>query len=972
MSGAITPRAWADRRAFIEVAFPAQKLSVEAQAERKANAGQTLTALGSYWKGRKPLVLARACVLGSLLPATENPEADLEVFELLMAMDDEAFVHRMKSVSKQDVETWGGPLREQLLFEDGSWRKLTKNDKLQLLGRVLTRMPYADRLQRRSFRPEELPDSAYQSIWDRVNTHLGTSARSHSELVEQLGILRFGHRPKVADTFCGGGSIPFEAARLGCDVHASDLNPIACMLTWGSCHVVGADEKTKMAIRKSQLEVAAAVEKEIRHLQIENDSEGNRAKAFLYCLETTCPETGWCVPLAPSWVISQSQRVVASLRPNYTTKSFELDVSCGVTDAEMRAAAVGTVQAGELVFELDGVEHRTPISTIRGDRRLGDDTVNNIRLWEKTDFRPSRDDIFRERLYCIHWASRDGKRKTFFRGVTSEDSMREARVCDILRSHFEDWQRLGLIPDLKIQAGDKTCEPVRTRGWQYWHQLFTPRDLLVLGLWKKHSRIPSDYLYLALLLDLSGKLCQWLTAKPGKSGGARDLPNHVFYNQALNSFYNFGIRSAYFHNKTVKNKKIRSAAIHRARAFVVRTESATEVSTVNDLYITDPPYADAIRYEEITEFFIAWLRKNPPAPFKDWVWDSRRALAIKGKGEDFRREMVRAYGAMAEHMPDNGLQIIMFTHQDTGVWGDMASILWGAGLRVTAAWYIATETTSELKKGGYVQGTVLLIARKRLGSDSAYKDELVLEIREEVQRQIETMVGLNQTTRGHGRVENLFEDVDLQMAGYAAGLCVLTGYAHIDGLDMTREALRPRTDGEPRVEAELIDLAVQIANEYLIPEGLDAKVWERLTGSERFYLRMLDIEAAGGKKLDSYQNFAKAFRVSDWKPLMASMKANAARLKTAWEFKRAEASGTEFGVSLLRAVLYALFELQAEVEVDEVHHHLRDNVQAYYNRRVDVVAVAEFLSLKRERPNPEEASAARVLGGLVRNERLGG
>ena len=56
---------------------------------------------------------------------------------------------------------------------------------------------------------------------------------------------RFGHRPKVADTFCGGGSIPFEAARIGCDVYASDLNPIACMLTWGAFNIIGADERTR-------------------------------------------------------------------------------------------------------------------------------------------------------------------------------------------------------------------------------------------------------------------------------------------------------------------------------------------------------------------------------------------------------------------------------------------------------------------------------------------------------------------------------------------------------------------------------------------------------------------------------------------------------------------------------------------------------------------------------------------------------
>ena len=47
------------------------------------------------------------------------------------------------------------------------------------------------------------------------------------ELVEQLGIMRYGRRPRFADTFSSSGQIPFEAARLGCDVDDSDLNPFA-------------------------------------------------------------------------------------------------------------------------------------------------------------------------------------------------------------------------------------------------------------------------------------------------------------------------------------------------------------------------------------------------------------------------------------------------------------------------------------------------------------------------------------------------------------------------------------------------------------------------------------------------------------------------------------------------------------------------------------------------------------------------
>src|ERR1700730_15901633 len=88
-----------DAPVLIESVFPAQKVSFEAQKERKANLGQTLTGLGSYWKGRKPLILVRAIVLGSLLPATEDAEADLEIFEKLLAFDDESLSRRALAAS---------------------------------------------------------------------------------------------------------------------------------------------------------------------------------------------------------------------------------------------------------------------------------------------------------------------------------------------------------------------------------------------------------------------------------------------------------------------------------------------------------------------------------------------------------------------------------------------------------------------------------------------------------------------------------------------------------------------------------------------------------------------------------------------------------------------------------------------------------------------------------------------------------
>lgn len=83
---ALQPFEWKDKPALIEHLFPVQKISAESFKEQSAVQSKTLVALGSYWKGRKPLVLNKACILGSLLPVTEDRLKDLEIFELLMGM----------------------------------------------------------------------------------------------------------------------------------------------------------------------------------------------------------------------------------------------------------------------------------------------------------------------------------------------------------------------------------------------------------------------------------------------------------------------------------------------------------------------------------------------------------------------------------------------------------------------------------------------------------------------------------------------------------------------------------------------------------------------------------------------------------------------------------------------------------------------------------------------------------------------
>jgi putative DNA methylase len=995
-----------DAPALIERLMPVQKLSAEVYKERMARGGQTLTALGSYWKGRKPLILNKACILGCLLPVTKDQTRDLEIFEMLMGMDDESFVARLKFRSKPKdivatlpitritdyftVEPAGllssaAPINisePEFASVQVNWREgITEIDRRRLEAQMLPKRSYRTRVEE-AFPPEEV-NSVHDHIWDAVNAHLNTYAQSFPELVEQLGIMRFGHRPRVADPFCGSGQIPFEAARLGCDAYASDLNPVACMLTWGAFNIIGGSPESCKSLECKQHELITNVQAKIDRLGTETDGDGWRAKAFLYCIEARCPQSGWMVPLIPSLVVSKPCTgdkiyVIAELRPDPKNNRYNIAIRSGVTEKEMLKAKRGTVRSdgrGQdpyMIHTVNGVEFRSKISTLRGDFRNSDGTTGNkLRQWEKLDFLPRKDDIYQERLYAVQWtrSKTKGKGSDYeFRSVTKDDINREQIVGEFVSRHIADWQKKGWIPDMRIEPGSETTRLSRERGWTYWHHLFNPRQLLVEGLVNQFYDASLKF-GLMQLINNNSRLSLW----NGSGGGGGGVQN-TFYNQALNTLFNYGCRGLAMCSGPLKIRGTNYQFDSQVRT-VTANHPARDLAESADIFITDPPYGDAVKYEEILEFFIAWMRKNPPPEFADWVWDSRRSLAITGEDENFRRGMVAAYKRITECMPDNGIQIIMFTHQSGSIWADMANIVWASGLHVTAAWYVVTETENALHEGSYVKGTVLLVLRKRAGTHKTTRDDLAWEIQEEVQTEVDALTGLNQKAKGFYREENVFEDADIQMAGYAAALRVLTRYATIDGRDMTAEAIRPRANHKTTFVDGLIAFAVDTANQSLVPQGISKAHWDKLSGAERFYLKMLDMECRGAEKLDNYQNFAKAFKVRDFRAFMASQNANESRLKSAMEFGKNEMSeDSELHQSVLRAVLYAVMELVKNVDGNEVLAHMMLNISNYYSdvtRREMVVELANYLAKQLEGLRPEEAGNARVLYELVNNQRLG-
>ena len=213
----------------------------------------------------------------------------------------------------------------------------------------------------------------------------------------------------------------------------------------------------------------------------------------------------------------------------------------GVTPEDMKKASVGTLVDGSVHNPAMPSSNPIKLSVLRGDRKevvgksdKGKDIKegrNNLRRWGPTDWKPKPDDFYQERVYCIRWRKPDGT--ALYREPTAFDHKMENKVDTLLSDRFTQWQRDGNIPSMQIEPGSETSRLLRERGWAYWHQLYTPRQLLELGLWNSYTTRDSIIAW-PQTLNFSSKLCVW------SSDAKNELTVRVFTNQALNTINNPG------------------------------------------------------------------------------------------------------------------------------------------------------------------------------------------------------------------------------------------------------------------------------------------------------------------------------------------------------------------------------------------------------------------------------------------------
>jgi len=177
--------------------------------------------------------------------------------------------------------------------------------------------------------------------------------------------------------------------------------------------------------------------------------------------------------------------------------------------------------------------------------------------------------------------------------------------------------------------------------------------------------------------------------------------------------------------------------------------------------------------------------------------------------------------------------------------------------------------------------------------------------------------------------------------------------------------------GEKSPVEELIERAVKIACDHLVPIGIDTHLWKSLSALERLYLKGLELESHGEHRTGVYQELARGFGVEEYKQLLASTKANETRLKTATEFARKEIGSSGFGISLIRHTLFAVFKVAESESARDGITWLTTEMKDYASNRQFVIEILEFLAARRQNASlphwHKDAEAACFLAGALRN-----
>ena len=554
--------------------------------------------------------------------------------------------------------------------------------------------------------------------------------------------------PFVVDPFAGGGSIPLEALRLGCEAFASDLNPVAClilkvMLEDVPRHGPGlADE-----LRRVGGEVKAAAEKALADLY-PPDPDGATPIAYLWARTVRCeaPNCGAEIPLMRSFWLCKKARRKRALRPHVVRSGGEpprvaFEIFEPGADREVGAGTVARAKAAcpccHVVLPPERV--RAQLAAQRGGADVVFDDagrrIGGARLTAVVTLRP-------------------GEKGRHYRPAAEADYAAVRAAQARLAGMLDAWARGGKqglcpVPDEPTPAGGGSgagrAFSAQRYGMFQWGDLFTARQKVALTCFTcfgalSRSEIAKD---VDVLLAMTLGRC----ADYGSSGVVwaheGEFVKGTFGRQALPIVWDF-VEAAQLTDSSGNfdgaiGWVVRVIEIQEASPKAGQVQAADAVNhplpdQSAGVWFTDPPYYDAIPYSDLSDFFLVWLKRalpghpllrdpfdpdNPLSPkTREAVQDETKTCDGRVKDRAFFEDtMGAAFAEGRRVLNEDGVGSVVFAHKTTEGWEALLAGMIRGGWTITGSWPIATERPGRLRSqdSAALATSIHLICRPRPG-----------------------------------------------------------------------------------------------------------------------------------------------------------------------------------------------------------------------------------------------------------------
>ena len=595
----------------------------------------------------------------------------------------------------------------------------------------------------------------------------------NAELIEEArkDILRAnsGRRVRVLDPFAGGGAIPLEALRLGCEVYSSDYNPVAVMLQkctleypqkfqerregttpWTELNPAPSknfllqdiDRWGKWVFKKAMSELGG---------YYPSDPDGSIPVGYFWARTILCtnPACNAEIPLMKQFWLAKKPKKKVAIFP-YSR------------DGEVRFRIVG-----------DGYDEM-PSNFEPGKGTISKAIVTCIQCGSSTEAKTVKT-LFNqgkagERMIgvVLHRSDKPGKS---YRVATSEDRELFRKTEESLESKRRDlFQEWGIdpVPDELIHTPDHqeyrpggllyNFTPVLLYGMTRWGDLFNSRQRLALvtivdkirkayvlmlegGLGEERAIAVSSYLALALdrLANQCCSMARWHNTGEKIEG--------IFSRQALTMVWDY-VEVNPFSRATgdwnsamgwIKRVVDHASQTSLLPATVVQA-SATSLPYPDDHFdavFTDPPYYDNVPYADLSDFFYVWLKRTighlypalfstPTAPKTNeaiaelpllrGVRKSKAGEIVSGikTKQHFESAIQKALREIHRVLKANGIAVIVYAHKTTAGWETLINSLLDSSLIVTGAWPLHTEMRSRLRarESAALASSIYIVARK--------------------------------------------------------------------------------------------------------------------------------------------------------------------------------------------------------------------------------------------------------------------